>query len=473
MSGTVIKYGIEALQPVGGRPGRTSAPAAEVPLDVLGARICGLASRLAVATYQWLTMIGEFDARGGWTGVGIKSCAHWLAWTCSLAPGTAREHVRVARALVGLPLISTEMAAGRLSYAKVREITRIADRVDEAHLVTLARTATASQLARAVRGYRRAAGDRGRQEQTRTTTWFTTEDGSVVFSAHLPAEEGAILIAALEAARDQLHDIGPAGTTPPDRADMLLHLARGYLATAPDDRSGEDRTTVVVHVSAEHLSADLPDAERSRGNAAATAIPADCCQIPSVGGIEPETARRLACDATLIGVIRGTGGAILGHGRRRRLVSPAQRRALTIRDGHCQFPGCQRASHLEAHHVTPWSRGGTTDLNNLVLLCRFHHIACHEGGAVVTPAADSTPRCARWQFRTPDGEPYLGDRLDTLTSTGIRAWRDDTSILWNDLTRIDCSNHPEAQAIRPLWRGEPVATADTVQVLFQQRRKAA
>jgi hypothetical protein len=239
MGGTVIKYGIEALRsarvtarstPPGGSqdceqsweweespaaetadspatrtppgPHATASAVAEKAVALAGreARICALASRSARAAYQWLVMIAEFDERGGWAGVGIKSCAHWLAWTCSLAPGTAREHVRVARALTELPLVSAEMAAGRLSYAKVREITRIADRVDETYLVTLARTATASQLTRAVRGYRRAAGDRVAQQQTRTATWFTDDDGSVVLSARLPAEEGAALIARPDAA---------------------------------------------------------------------------------------------------------------------------------------------------------------------------------------------------------------------------------------------------------------------------------
>ena len=94
--------------------------------------------RLAAATAAWLRLVAEFDERGGWHGVGIKSCAHWLAWQCGMSPVTAREHVRVARALRGLPRIAAAFDAGRLSYAKVRALTRIAAPDCEAALLEFA-----------------------------------------------------------------------------------------------------------------------------------------------------------------------------------------------------------------------------------------------------------------------------------------------------------------------------------------------
>src|SRR3954471_21091962 len=93
------------------------------PLPELAWAITAGAVRLAAATAAWLRLVAEFDERGGWHGVGIKSCAHWLSWQCGLAPVTAREHVRVARALRGLPKIAAAFANGRLSYAKVRAVT--------------------------------------------------------------------------------------------------------------------------------------------------------------------------------------------------------------------------------------------------------------------------------------------------------------------------------------------------------------
>src|SRR5947209_591971 len=96
-------------------------------IDELAAAITAGAVRLAAATAVWLRMVAEFDARGDWHGVGTRSCAEWLAWQCGLAPGAAREHVRVARALRALAQIDAAFGAGRLSYSKVRALTRITE----------------------------------------------------------------------------------------------------------------------------------------------------------------------------------------------------------------------------------------------------------------------------------------------------------------------------------------------------------
>ena len=99
-----------------------------VPLGRLEERICELAGHLAAGTCRFLRLVAEFDVRRGWACWDLPSCAAWLAWRCQVAPGTAREQVRVARALAGLPVICGQFAAGRMSYAKVRALTRIATR---------------------------------------------------------------------------------------------------------------------------------------------------------------------------------------------------------------------------------------------------------------------------------------------------------------------------------------------------------
>src|SRR3954452_2099981 len=126
------------------------------PLPELAHAITFGAVRLAAATAAWLRLVAEFDERGGWHGVGVKSCGHWLSWQCGLSPGAAREHVRVARALRVLPLIEAAFGAGRLSYSQVRALTRIADPAGEAALLELAEQMTASQTARFARQWRRA-----------------------------------------------------------------------------------------------------------------------------------------------------------------------------------------------------------------------------------------------------------------------------------------------------------------------------
>src|SRR3954449_2534046 len=186
----------------GRRPGQLS-------LEELAGEIRSGAVRLAAATAAWLRLVAEFDAREGWGGGGIVSCAHWLAWQCGMSPGAAREHVRVARSLAGLPVTAESFAAGRLSYSKVREITRVADAATESELVELARHTTASQLARVVRGWRRSdAVDAEAVEEKRSFQWHWDVDGMLVLQVRMDAESGAALLAGVEslAERDARRD---------------------------------------------------------------------------------------------------------------------------------------------------------------------------------------------------------------------------------------------------------------------------
>jgi hypothetical protein len=89
-------------------------------------------------------------------------------------------------------------------------------------------------------------------------------------------------------------------------------------------------------------------------------------------------ARRLACDAKIIPAVLGSESEVLDHGRAKRVVDPKLRRALHVRDRGCAFPGCRRPPKwTDAHHVRHWADGGPTDLDNLVLLCRQHHMLIH------------------------------------------------------------------------------------------------
>src|SRR3954468_2296105 len=152
------------------------------PLPELARSITAGAVRLAAATAAWLRLVAEFDQRGGWHGVGITSCRHWLARQCGLSPGAAREHVRVARALRGLPRIEAAFAAGRLSYSKVRALTRIAAADCEAALLEFALSATASQTERFCRQWRRVDDDddpgaERRPEVGQSFDYWTDDEG--------------------------------------------------------------------------------------------------------------------------------------------------------------------------------------------------------------------------------------------------------------------------------------------------------
>src|SRR4051794_15855224 len=171
------------------------------PLPELAQAITSGAVRLAAATAAWLRLIAEFDQRGGWHGVGITSCGHWLAWQCGLSPGAAREHVRVARALQGLPRIEAAFAAGRLSYSKVRALTRIAAADCEAALLEFALCATASQTERFARQWRRIDDTEAGglpPEVGQSFEYWTDEAGTLTLKVRMPAEAGAALLAAVD-----------------------------------------------------------------------------------------------------------------------------------------------------------------------------------------------------------------------------------------------------------------------------------
>jgi HNH endonuclease len=277
-------------------------------------------------------------------------------------------------------------------------------------------------------------------------------------------------------------------------ADALLDVARVFLDTAPEDRSGEDRTLVVVHVSAENLSRNLSGvpagtspqpAERSDTTPESMQMPAEpveaspsapnpaenvpagtsqpsqaACHIVGVGSVGAATAQKHACDSSLLGAVVDRHGKVLALGRTRRLVSKALRRALMIRDRMCCYPGCHQTRHLKAHHVVPWILGGRTDLDNLILLCQWHHTAVHEGGITITREGQG------WVFRKPDGrccERWVDDQnLARHLDFALRR-RQQTH---DRLAAVDSFQHPDAQTIRPRWAGEPFDLHACVQALF-------
>src|SRR5277367_2635273 len=104
----------------------STAISASISLEDLEAQITQLAGQLNAANYRWLTLIAEFDRRHGWADGQLPSCAHWLNFKCGLNWGAAREKVRVAHALKGLPKIAAAMSRGELSYSKVRAVSRVA-----------------------------------------------------------------------------------------------------------------------------------------------------------------------------------------------------------------------------------------------------------------------------------------------------------------------------------------------------------
>jgi Domain of unknown function (DUF222) len=179
-----------------------------VPLERLEDEITSLAGHINAATCRFLELVGEFDRREAWGHWGCASCADWLSWRCGLAPRAAREHVRVAIRLRELPRVREVFARGQLSFSQVRAICRVADEGSEETLVDFAEHATAAQLERIVRAYRGVLAtdlaEVNRSHDQRYLVHHLEDDGSLVIQARLPAEEGATVLAALQAGRDAL-----------------------------------------------------------------------------------------------------------------------------------------------------------------------------------------------------------------------------------------------------------------------------
>jgi hypothetical protein len=199
-------------------------------LERLGDEIAELSAHLEAATARLLALIREFDARGGWN-TGFRSCAEWLAWRVGLAPGAAREHVRVARALGTLPALAAALARGELSYAKVRALTRVATPETEARLLAVGRAGTAVHVERIVRGWRRVdrqaeAREASRQHAGRGLHVYQDEDGTVVVRGRLTPEAGAQLQRALDAARETLYQRRRTNAAAPVGTDSAETLRR-------------------------------------------------------------------------------------------------------------------------------------------------------------------------------------------------------------------------------------------------------
>jgi hypothetical protein len=353
-----------------------------IPLERLEAEITALAGHLAAGECRWLRLVAEYDRRAGHETWGCPTVAHWLSWHCGLDMRSAREKVRVAHALEDLPLVREEFAAGRLSYSKVRAITRVATPANEEALVMYAQHATAAQTERIVRTYRRYRSPQAENEaanQLHDEQYLRVEsdlDAAGIVNGRMPPEIAAALLQALELARrrmsaDQRGEGGPAG--PPRsigalNVDALAMIVETFMANEPAARQGSDRWMVGVNVDAEVLIDDDPDG---------------MCELNDGPALPAETVRRLFCDASTVALIRRAKGEPLTVSKRSSTLPRSARRAARFRDKGCRFPGCGERVFIDVHHVRHQSRGGGHEVVNILELCWFHHRLVHEGGWAV------------------------------------------------------------------------------------------
>ncbi|MDH3682403.1 MAG: HNH endonuclease [Acidimicrobiia bacterium] len=369
----------------------------QVPLERLEAELIGWAGHLAAATARWLLWLAAYDRREGWGQWGCRSAAHWLSWKCGMSLHTARVHVRVARVLEDLPLVAAAFVAGELSFSKVRALTRLHRPFNELEMVEAARTATASQLDRIVAGCRQltdADDDSSRADGAGRVRYRQRElpDGTVEIVLVVTAPDAEAIDTAIQAAADRKVAERDPAVTAKEHIDQrggwdeIKANAATELLTGTHEHEGPDPVELVVEVGLAPTSND-------------DAVEGAC----AISGryLPNSVVRRLGCDA-VIATSRDPSRdtTTTGVGRRQRVVPAWLRRLLERRDHHtCQFPGCTTRRRLHAHHIIHWLDHGPTELENLILLCSFHHHLVHEGGWSITGPAGSH------QIRRPDGEP--------------------------------------------------------------------
>ncbi|OJZ64242.1 HNH endonuclease signature motif containing protein [Mycolicibacterium diernhoferi] len=381
----------------------------EPRLDALFAEIAELTGQRNAIDGRLVEIVAEIDGRGAadgnplWGGTGCRSIEALVAWKAGVTPRNAETMVAVAHRLDELPRLAEGLREGRLSLDRVGVIAERAGAGCDDHYANLVQYATVTQLRTAVKQEPRPDPDR-KPEPKRGFSSYDSE-GYTTYKIRLPKLEAAKFDAAVASHKDALvadwrrdHDAGDsddeqAGAQTceqappfPDTTDAFMSLIEAGWDADAAARPHGTRTTVVAHVDLDR-HADKPVAALHLGAA-----------------LTDEERRFLLCDATCE-VWFERHGTPIGAGRTTRTISRRLRRALEYRDKTCVVPGCGSTRGLHAHHLVHWENGGPTELDNLVLLCPFHHRMHHRGGITLTGPAH------RLRVTDSDGDPMTGASL--------------------------------------------------------------
>jgi hypothetical protein len=389
------------------------------------------------AEAAFTSVLADFDANGdGQVLHAAASTQSWLRGALGMAAGEASERVRIARAagdllaesvaaLVAEPQLAQAPAAdpvsadpvengsaegtgrsgGHLSYEHLRTIHRTArvlppsSRPDGVGVLTgLGTQLGVDDLRAAGRHLRHVVdpdGSARQAEEDFNRRWLSLApmlDGMHSIDGVLDAETASGLATALA---PFLVPTGPEDLRTADqrRADGLAEVVAVAVRSGELPTLSGATTALQVEVELATLTGEKPHPARISGSTGASTW------------ITPRHAGRLACDASVRRLLVDPNGIPLDLGREVRVFTPAQRRALAVRDGGCRFPGCGRPSvHTDAHHLVPWAQGGQSDLVNGLLLCRHHHRAVHEGGWLIRPDQRGLGANGPLTFHGPTGQ---------------------------------------------------------------------
>ena len=308
---------------------------------------------------------------------GSSGAASWISRTCGMSINSVADRLCVGDQLESLPQVAASIAAGEISYQSASVLCHLREQLGdrrelfvESEMLEHARTLSVFDLRTLCRVARHMADPDGffrEAEESfsrRRLHISQLADGMHVIEGILDPMGGAALKSAIDSLARRL---GPQDERTPAqrRADSLVELTQHAL----DEGRLPRRNGVRPHLS---VTATLEGLKQEVGAAPA--------EVESSLPVSTRTLERIACDSTVSRVLLA-GSVVTDVGRATRVVSGATRRALKARDRGCRWPGCERqVGWVNAHHIEFWGRGGQTRLNNLVLLCYYHHRLVHEGG---------------------------------------------------------------------------------------------
>lgn len=322
-------------------------------------------------------LLAEIHRRSAFEAYGYLSTIAYVADRTGDSHQAAAGRVRTARALESMPGTAEAFAEGDIDPARVRRLIRAQESAPDAFLeeerllVEKARDLDAQGFATDVEIWRLTAAPTATENEERERfnrrrlSITNTFDGMIHLDADLDPVSGETVVAAIQSLAGPANRDGDDGRTPAQRrADALHELCRNHLdsGTAPIVGGQKPHLNVIVDVDTLH------EGIRTRS------------EIGQGRVIGMNTMEFFACDSDVCRVVMDGPSRLLDMGRSVRTATSAQLKALALRDGGCVIPGCGRPpSWCDAHHKIPWVEGGLTDVCDMCLLCRPHHLAVHMG----------------------------------------------------------------------------------------------
>jgi hypothetical protein len=349
-----------------------------------GERMGEVASRINSELARFCELLVEADRTQEWLADGSPTPQQWLTARFGLDPAYGRRLFRIARRLEELPELRKRFAAGELSLDAVDVLSEVATSETELDLLEEADGKDIHDLARLAS--RRKPPTREESAASRDAEWISTQ-----WDLHRRKMRLAGELAGMDAQIVEDRLVEKARTMPknPETGeydDWSKRMANALVETCATDPEGTASVpTLVVHTDVSVLGGPAGDG---------------VSEISTGPVISNELARMLGCDSALEMAIERDGRPI-GVGHKTRSIPAWLRRQVEHRDHHCRFPGCGRTAFLQVHHRLDWALGGATDLDNLVLLCWWHHIFMHDKGWHITRDVDG-----HFVFRKPDWSPY-------------------------------------------------------------------